>query len=344
MLIKKRRGWEIPEREATPEDIYLDRRRLLRSMGFAGVGLGTLLNGCSWAETVLSQAVPAVPEAVRFPEWPAADKYPAEKSSRFTEEDAGRPITPAGITLAYNNFYEFFTDKAGVWRLVEQFETRPWEVEVGGLVDNPQTFDVDDLIRSMPLEERVYRFRCVEAWAATVPWTGFPFKALIEKVQPQSRARYIRLLTVLRPQQMPGIPGQSWYPWPYFEGLTIEEAMNELTLLATGAYGKPMPKQNGAPIRLIAPWKFGFKNIKSIVKIEFVEEMPKTFWNEVTPSEYTFWANINPEVPHPRWSQATERMIDSGERVPTRLFNGYGEWVASLYEGLEDKYGIWLYR
>ncbi|MFQ5744046.1 MAG: protein-methionine-sulfoxide reductase catalytic subunit MsrP, partial [Acidobacteriota bacterium] len=296
MLIRKRRGWEIPERQVTPEGVYMNRRQALRSMGFAGVGMGSLLAGCSWAKEIFSQGVKPVPEAVRFPEWPAADLYPADRNPGYSEEATGRSITPPAISLAYNNYYEFFTDKSEVWKLVEQFETRPWEIEVSGLVENPQKFDVDELVRSMPIEERVYRFRCVEAWAATIPWAGFPFKALIDKVQPKSRARFVRMVTVKRPSQMPGIPKQPWYPWPYHEALTIPEAMNELAMLVTGAYGKPLPKQNGAPIRLITPWKFGFKNIKSIVKIEFTEKQPKTLWSDVAGNEYGFWANVNPKV------------------------------------------------
>ena len=350
MLIRKRRGWEIPEREVTPESVWMNRRELLRSMGFGATGLGTLLAGRAVAATgamgavAAGQRVRGVDAAVKFPDWPAADRYPADASSIFTEANAGRSITPPNVALAYNNFYEFRTPKDGVWELVDRFETRPWEVEVTGLVDNPQTFDVDDLIRSMPIEERVYRFRCVEAWSSTMPWTGFPFRHLIEKVQPQSRARYISMQTALKPEQMVGVGEQPWYPWPYHEGLTIEEAMNDLCLLGTGVYGKPMPKQNGAPIRLIVPWKFGFKNIKSIVRIEFTEEQPETLWSTVTPNEYGFWANINPAVPHPRWSQATERVIPGIDRVATRIFNGYGEWVAEMYEGLESEYGEWLYR
>ena len=344
MLIRKPKGWEIPEREVTPEGAYMTRRELLRSMGFTAAGVGSLLATGSFAEASVQQRIRGVDAAVNYPSWPAPDKYPAESSTVFTEELAGRSITPQNVTLAYNNFYEFRTNKADVWRQVEPFETQPWTLEVGGLVDRPQTFDVDDLIRSMPLEERVYRFRCVEAWAATVPWTGFSFRALIERVQPQSRAKYFRMRTALRPQQMIGVEEQPWYPWPYQEALTIEEAMNDLCLLATGVYGKPMPKQNGAPIRLIIPWKFGFKNIKSIVAIEFTEEQPSTLWHEVTPTEYGFWANINPEVPHPRWSQATDRVIPNNQRVPTRLFNGYAEWVADMYVDLEAEYGEWLYR
>jgi len=291
-----------------------------------------------------AQAVPGQPDAVRYPDGPAGDLYPAETHPDFTEAAVERPITPPDRTLAYNNFYEFRTQKEKVWKLVERFDTRPWDVEVTGLVENGGTFGLEDLIREMPLEERVYRFRCVEAWAATVPWTGFPFRALVDKVQPTNEAKYVRLVTVMRPYQMVGIEEQPWYPWPYHEGLTIEEARNELAMLVTGVYGKPLPKQNGAPIRLITPWKFGFKNIKSIVEIEFTDEQPSTLWSEVSPDEYGFWANINPEVPHPRWSQASERLITTGERVPTRLFNGYEKWVAGLYEGLEDEHGIWLYR
>lgn len=371
MLIRKRQGWEIPEREVTDEDVYWNRREILRGLGLAGagVGLGALLGGRSRAEAAVAGAggdggaggtagglparpsrrlgqggVTPVPEAVRYPDWPAAGLYPAERSPRFGVEDAGRPITDEAITLAYNNFYEFFPPKDGVWKLAEKFETRPWELEVGGLVDEPGSYDLDALIREMPLEERVYRFRCVEAWAATIPWTGFPFKALIDKVKPQDGARYVRMQTVMRPGQMPGIAEQEWYPWPYTEGLTMEEALNELTLLVTGIYGKPLAKQNGAPIRLIVPWKFGFKSVKSIQRIDFVAEQPDTLWSTVTPAEYSFWANINPEVDHPRWSQARETLISTGEKVPTRKFNGYGEWVAHLYEGLEDELGIWLYR
>ena len=201
----------------------------------------------------------------------------------------------------------------------------------GSLVDRPKVYDLDDLVRRMPLEERLYRFRCVEAWAMAVPWTGFPMKALINEVQPKSSARYVRMVTFQRPEQAPGQKSQPWYPWPYFEALTMEEAMNELTLLGTGIYGHALPKQHGAPIRLVAPWKYGFKSIKSIVSIEFTDKQPPTFWNKLAPSEYDFWANVNPNVPHPRWSQATERLISTGERVPSQLYNGYGEYVAHLY-------------
>jgi sulfoxide reductase catalytic subunit YedY len=341
MLIRKRRGWEIPEREATPESVYLNRREVLGSMGVATVGLGGLLASTRSAQ---AQAPPGYPEAVSYPSGPAGDLYPPEPHPVLTEADAGRPVTPPEITHAYNNFYEFFTDKSQVWRRVGDFVTDPWVVEIGGEVERPGKYDLEELMRAMPMQERVCRLRCVEAWSAVIPWCGFPFRALIDHVGAKNRARYVAMTTVNRPDQMPGIPGQDWYPWPYFEALTIEEARNELAFLATGSYGKPQPKQNGAPIRLIVPWKFGFKNIKSIVKIEFVRDRPGTFWNELQPQEYGFWANINPAVPHPRWSQAAETFINTGERISTKKFNGYGEWVAELYTDLEEEYGPQLYR
>lgn len=341
MSIRKKRGWEIPEREATSEDTWLNRRTILKGMGVGAIGASGLLAAARLAR---AQGVPGQPEAVRYPEGPAGDLYPPEPHPRLTVEDAGRPITSPEIAHAYNNFYEFYTPKENVWKHVDDFETEPWTIEIAGRVSRPGTYDLEELMRQMPLEERVCRFRCVEAWSAVIPWAGFPFRALLEHVEVQPSARYVAMYTANRPDQMPGIPDQSWYPWPYHEALTIEEAGNELAFLATGSYGKPQPKQNGAPIRLVTPWKFGFKNIKSIVRMEFTEEQPGTFWSEVSGSEYGFWANINPEVRHPRWSQATERFINTGERVPTRLFNGYGEWVAELYDGLEDEHGIWLYR
>lgn len=342
MLIRTRRGWEIPEGEVTPESVYLNRRQVLRGMGVTAVGASGLLASAGWAGAAVQ--VPAQPDAVRYPDGPAGDLYPPSPHPRLTAADAGRPITDPAVAHAYNNFYEFYTPKEEVWTHVDEFVTEPWTVEVTGLVGKPGKYDLEELMRRMPMEERVCRFRCVEAWSAVIPWDGFPFRAFLDLVEPQPAARYVAMTTAHRPEQMPGIPDQSWYPWPYYEALTLEEAHNELAFLATGSYGKPQPKQNGAPIRLITPWKFGFKNIKSIVRFDFTAEQPGTFWNEVSPSEYGFWANINPEVPHPRWSQATERFINTGERVPTRVFNGYGEWVAETYAGLEEEHGIWLYR
>ncbi len=317
------KGWEIPERLATPEAVYINRRKFLKAMGFAGAGL---VLGCAGDPRAVGKEA-GEEAAAQIPEGPAGI-YPVERNPAYTLD---RPLTDEKVAGRYNNFYEFTEVKDRVWRLVDRFKTRPWEVEVTGLVEKPKVYDVDDLLRRMPLEERLYRFRCVEAWAMAVPWTGFPFKALIDEVQPKASAKYVRMVTFLRPDQAPGQKRQHWYPWPYYEGLTLEEATNELVLLTTGIYGHALPKQHGAPIRLIVPWKYGYKSIKSIVSIEFTKRRPPTFWNDVAPREYGFLSNVNPEVPHPRWSQASERLIDTGERVPTQAYNGYGDYVGHLY-------------
>ncbi|NKB87658.1 MAG: protein-methionine-sulfoxide reductase catalytic subunit MsrP [Acidobacteria bacterium] len=347
MLIKKRRGWEIPEREVTPESVYINRRELLRGLGIAGVGLS---GACATSTALATGGLQAerlqpFPDSVKYPSGPAGDLYPpAMKNDRLTAADAGRPITPPEYSHAYNNFYEFFTPKQGVWQNVDDFKTEPWTIEVKGLVNKPGKYDLEELLRKMPLEERVCRFRCVERWASVMPWTGFPFAALLDYFEPQVKAKYVAMKTAYRPNEMPGIPQQSWYPWPYFDGLTLAEARNELAFLVTGAYGKPAPKQHGAPIRLITPWKFGFKQVKSIVEFNFTEEQPETFWNKLQPREYGFWANINPEVPHPRWSQAQEWLINTGDIYPTEIYNGYGDWVAEMYEPMRASEGEWLYR
>jgi sulfoxide reductase catalytic subunit YedY len=319
------RPWEISESRVTPEAIYRDRRNFLRHLGSLGLGAAGLLWSCGG--NVSNREAPG--EATRTaPPAPAGgpDLYPASRNAAYRSE---RPLTDETTAARYNNFYEF-TEQKDAWRHVDRFETRPWEVEVKGLCKNPQTFDLDDLARAFPLEERIYRLRCVEAWSMIVPWTGFPLRALIDRVEPLASARHVRMLTFYNPDQAPGQKRATWYAWPYYEGLTIEEARNELTFLATGIYGHGLPAQHGAPIRLALPWKYGFKSIKSIVKIELVERRPTTFWSDAS-SEYDFWANVNPNVPHPRWSQASERLIDTGERIPTRIFNGYHEQVAHLY-------------
>lgn len=316
MLIRSKRGWEIPESQATPENVFLNRRAFLA--GTAGVvGAGTIAGGLrrAFAE-----------------DDPSADLYPAKVNAEF---EGGRDLTPEDISSAYNNFYEFGSHKR-IARAAQALNTRPWTIEIGGLVEEPRTVDIDTLLRAMPLEERVYRHRCVEAWAMTVPWTGFPLKAMVDYARPLSSAKYVRFETFLDPKTASG-QKQAWYPWPYVEGLTMAEATNDLTLMVTGVYGKPLAKQFGAPIRLHTPWKYGFKSIKSIVKVSFVEERPRSFWEDILEREYGFWANVNPEVPHPRWSQATEELIGTGNRVPTQLFNGYGEWVADMYAGLENE-------
>jgi sulfoxide reductase catalytic subunit YedY len=257
----------------------------------------------------------------------------ARRNEKFTLD---RPVTPEWAATRFNNYYEFHpTDKQAVKDNTGKFVTSPWTVEVRGHVEKPGKYDLDDLLKKVDLEERLYRFRCVEAWAMAVPWTGFPLARFIELLEPKPKAKYVRFQTANRPEQMPGMKMAPWYPWPYYEGLRMDEAMNELTLLVTGIYGKPLPVQNGAPVRLITPWKYGFKSIKSIVKIEFLAKRPKTFWNDLQPAEYGFFGNVNPKKPHPRWSQATERLIPNMARRPTLLYNGYEEWVSAMYSGEE---------
>ncbi|MFQ5865848.1 MAG: protein-methionine-sulfoxide reductase catalytic subunit MsrP [bacterium] len=327
--IKINKEWEIPERFVTPEDVYMNRRKFLETLGVSGLGAWGLLSGCLEKSSEAGAQNSDLIEVRRtIPK--AKPPYPAPRNSTYT---AARPVTTEEVAAAYNNFYEFTTDKGKVWRLAEKFENRPWKIEVIGHVHKKRTLDLDDIIKLFPLEERVYRFRCVEAWSMVVPWVGFPLKKLIDEVQPTSKAKFIRMVSFFRPKQAEGQQSHSGYPWPYFEGLTMAEASNELTMLVTGIYGHALPNQHGAPIRLVTPWKYGFKSIKSIVQIEFVSKQPPTFWNTVTPNEYDFWSNVNPSVPHPRWSQATERVIDTGQRIPTLLYNGYGEFVAHLYEG-----------
>jgi methionine sulfoxide reductase catalytic subunit len=312
--------WALPERQATPEAIFLERRRLLKRAGLVGLGLiGLAPSACGPAKDA------ALIGAQENP--PAPELYPASRNARFTLD---RSLTDEAYAASYNNFYEFSTRKGGVYSKAARLSTSPWQVEVSGLVEKPRLFDIDGLIRAMSLEERLYRFRCVEAWAMAVPWTGFTLRSLISTVQPLSSAKFVRFVTFMKPDQAPN-QSPSYGPWPYTEGLTMAEATNELTLLATGIYGHPLPKQHGAPLRLATPWKYGFKSIKSIVKIEFTADRPATFWHSNRPREYDFTANVDPATPHPRWSQATEKLIDTGERRATLPFNGYGDWVAGLY-------------
>ena len=321
MLIKRQRSFDLPECLATPEDLFINRRTILKAAGFgalsAGAGLspGFGLDRARAAETD-----------------PTADLYPAAKNEAFTLD---RPLTPENITSTYNNFYEFGSHKQ-IWKRAQSLPTRPWTVAFKGLVEKEREVDIDTLIRAMPLEERLYRHRCVEAWSMTIPWSGFPLRALLDYAKPLGSAKYVKLQTFLNPKVASG-QKQTWYPWPYAEGLTIEEAANDLAFMVTGAYGKPLAKQFGAPLRLATPWKYGFKSVKSIVEIEFTEARPATFWETINKTEYGFWANVNPDVPHPRWSQASEKPLGGSERVPTLLYNGYGEQVAGLYAGMEGE-------
>ncbi len=318
MLTRTRRGWELPEARATPEHVFWNRRRILAGMAASGALAGPLLAGVS-ARAAEDAGI-------------AADLYPVERNPRYPLD---RPLTDAELATTYNNFYEFGSHKQ-IWKAAQDLRLRPWTVTIDGLVEREQVIDAEDLIRRMPLEERLYRHRCVEAWSMAVPWSGFPLRALVEFARPLSGARYLRMETFLDADMAPG-QRAFWYPWPYVEGLTMAEATNELAFLATGIYGRPLPKQNGAPLRLVVPWKYGFKSIKSIVRFSFTADRPQTFWSTIAPQEYGFWANVNPEVPHPRWSQAEERPLGRSERVPTLLYNGYGEFVADLYRSLEGE-------
>ncbi|MGB0499529.1 MAG: protein-methionine-sulfoxide reductase catalytic subunit MsrP, partial [Rubricella sp.] len=256
--------------------------------------------------------------------------------------DAGRPVTDEGLSSTYNNFYEFGSSKR-IWREAQALEVDPWTIAIDGMVERPFEIGFEDLMSRVTLEERIVRHRCVEAWSMVVPWIGFPLSQLLEIAQPLSSARYVRFETFLDPD-VAREQRATWWPWPYVEGLTIEEAANELSFVVTGAYGKELHKQFGAPLRLHTPWKYGFKHIKSIVKITFTDEQPLSFWEELQAREYGFWANVNPDVDHPRWSQATELMLGEDDRRPTLLFNGYGEQVAHLYTGMEERLGDRLWR
>jgi sulfoxide reductase catalytic subunit YedY len=304
---------KIPSSEITPEHIYLNRRQFMKGIG--ALAVGTALAACA------PQATPT----------PGGDSAPAAGGQT---DELGDPWTPYEAITNYNNYYEFVIDKRGVARLAQEFTTSPWKVEVGGWVKNPQTFDIDDLRKGFTQEERVYRLRCVEAWSMVIPWLGFPLAELLKKVEPTPEARYVRFESVYRPEEMPG-QRDSYFQWPYVEGLRLDEAMNDLAILATGLYGKDLPPQDGAPIRLVAPWKYGFKSIKAIVKIDLVAEQPTSLWMNAAPNEYGFYANVNPEVDHPRWSQATERRIGESSRRKTLMFNGYEAEVAHLYAGMD---------
>lgn len=311
MLTRARRGWEIPEREASPESLLLNRRHFLGAL--AGVA-GATLTGCG---NRLDAAGPL---------HPSTPSLEAPRSAKFLIDGA---LTDPVAAARYCNFYEFTQDK-DVWRHVEKFERRPWTVEVSGLVQQPRTWDIEELLK-FPLEERLYRHRCVEAWYMDVPWTGFPLRKLLEASQPQAKARFVRFTSFLKKDQAPGQKAFGWYSWPYYEGLRLDEAMNELCLATVGFYGHELPKQHGAPFRVVVPWKYGYKGPKSVVKIELVDKPPRTFWNDLQPGEYSFESNVNPKLPHPRWSQASERSIDGGRSRPTRYLNGYEAWVGRLY-------------
>ena len=309
---------KINPSEITPEDIYLSRRKFLVGVG-AALASTLILSACERGGIQLPSE--------------SAD-FCSSASAGASTDDLGARLTSCEDITNYNNYYEFSTGKEEVAVLAQNFRTSPWEVEVGGLVSRPRTFALEDLLLRFPSEERVYRLRCVEGWSMVIPWLGFPLAALLKEVEPTSKAKYVRFETIYDPAQMPG-QKTKLLDWPYVEGLRLDEAMHDLTILATGLYGKPLPPQDGAPIRLAVPWKYGFKNIKSIVKIDLVEEMPASTWMTAAPREYGFYANVNPDVPHPRWSQASERRIGELNRIKTLPFNGYADEVAHLYAGMD---------
>ena len=310
MLVRTRRGWELPESAATPEALVVGRRKGLGLIGGGlTAGLGLLRNAPASAQGA------AAPGDPRF--------------------DPGRATTPERNATTYNNYYEF-GDSKDVVSAARKLKMSPWSIRFEGMVAQPREIGLEDLLKQVRMEERVLRHRCVETWAMTVPWTGFPLSEFVRLAQPAAGAKYLVLETAQQPDVMPGLR-QIWYSWPYIEGCTLAEAQNELGFVATGMYGKPLPPQNGGPIRVLFPWKYGFKSGKSVVKVTFTDKRPVSFWEQLQSSEYGFWANVNPAVPHPRWSQATERLLGSNERVPTRIFNGYGEFVADLYKGLEGE-------
>jgi sulfoxide reductase catalytic subunit YedY len=319
MLVKRKRGWEMPSSQATPEAVFHDRRRLVQAMG-----LGSLIAAASGAA-----AAPALAAATGDP---SAALYPAKRNDKYQLD---RPVTDEKLTTTYNNFYEFGSQKT-IAADAQALKIRPWTITIDGMVAKPLTLGIDDLLKRVTLEERLYRHRCVEAWSMAVPWTGFPMKALVDIAQPLGSAKYVRTETFIDSKTASG-QRQFWYPWPYIEGVTMAEAVNELAFIVTGMYGKPTPRQNGAPLRLVLPWKYGFKSAKSIVKFTFTDKRPVSFWESLAAKEYGFWANVNPDVPHPRWSQASERLLGEEGRRPTLIWNGYGDYVASLYDGLKSE-------
>ncbi len=321
MLIRRKRGWELPESAATSEQHFRDRRRLVQ-----GLAAGPIL------ATGLATGLGRLAPALAAEDDPSAALYPAKRSDKYALD---RPLTDEKYSTTYNNFYEFGMDKS-IWEGAQALKVRPWTVKIDGMVEKPLTLGVDDLLKKVSLEERLYRHRCVEGWSMAVPWSGFPMAALVDMAKPLGSAKYVRMETFMDPATAPE-QRKFFYPWPYVEGLTLAEATNELALLVTGMYGKPVPKQDGAPLRLTVPWKYGFKSVKSIVRFEFTDKRPKSYWEALQASEYGFWANVNPDVPHPRWSQASERVLGTNERRPTLIWNGYGEFVADMYRGLEKE-------
>jgi sulfoxide reductase catalytic subunit YedY len=335
---------KIRSSEITPEHIYLDRRKFMIGVGSAAaLALAACAGAQQAAETATESTESATPKAslagARFQPGPVVDLTSVSTDTPPTagkaSDELGDPLNTFEQIINYNNFYEFSTDKEEVASLSKDFKTRPWTVEVGGLVENPKSYDIDDLLKRFQQTEHIYRLRCVEAWSMVIPWIGFKMADLLQEVQPKPTAKYVKFTSVMRPEEMPGQASISWLEWPYVEGLRLDEAMHPLSIFVTGMYGKLLTPSNGAPIRMMSPWKYGFKNIKAIVKIELVSEQPVSTWSKAAPNEYGFYANVNPAVDHPRWSQASERRIGELKRRPTLMFNGYEAEVASLYKGMD---------
>jgi len=313
---------KIQSSEITPEEVYLNRRQFMKASGLV---LGALaLSACGVQGEVDTAQVSEQPRE-QITDTPAAGGQ---------TDELGDPLNAYGDITNYNNYYEFSLDKEGVAGSAKGFKIRPWAVEVGGLVNKPKVYGIEEILAKFPQEERIYRLRCVEAWSMVIPWLGFPIHKLLAEVEPTSDAQYVRFETLHDPEQMPG-QKNNWFNWPYVEGLRLDEAMNDLAILSTGLYGKELLPQNGAPLRLVVPWKYGFKSIKSIVRIDLVADMPTSLWMAAAPHEYGFYANVNPEVSHPRWSQASERRIGELGRRETLMFNGYADKVAQLYSGMD---------
>ncbi len=312
MNIKIKKNWEIKESQVTDEKAFFSRRSIVKGMAAATMA-GFL------GPNVLSAA-------------PSLKRLKKTRNSKYILGN----ITEEKLFTSYNNFYEFSSNKQSVKTNAKNFLNRPWSVKISGLVNKPKTLNIEDILKKIPLEERIYRFRCVETWSAVVPWVGFELKKLLVLAEPSSKAKYVKFSTFFDPKIAKNQNNSFFYKWPYTEGLRLDEASNELTFMAVGLYGKELPPQNGAPIRLVTPWKYGFKSIKSIVSIELTEKQPATLWNQTAPNEYGFYANVNPEVPHPRWSQAQDKPLGSWlKRTPTIKFNGYGNQVASLYRSMD---------
>ncbi|CAG0929631.1 Protein-methionine-sulfoxide reductase catalytic subunit MsrP [Thermoflexales bacterium] len=311
---------KIRSSEITPEHVYLNRRQFMKGLGAAAVS-AAVLTACGPA----SAPKPSGPT-------PTLDTTPPASGTQ--SDELGDALTPYEVITNYNNYYEFSYDKEGIGQLAANLPISPWAVAVGGLVKNPKTYGLEDLLKKFDQQERIYRLRCVEGWSMVIPWMGFTLAQLLKEVEPTSDAQYVAFQTLSDPDNMPGQRSPQ-FDWPYSEGLRLDEALHDLTLLATGLYGKELPKQDGAPIRLVVPWKYGFKSIKAIVKIDLVAEQPKSLWNTSAPHEYGFYSNVNPDVAHPRWSQSTERRIGEAGRRKTLPFNGYAEEVAALYDGMD---------